>query len=84
MLRDAIKSALLAVVGTGTFFFFLMMIMIPVLGVEARHGVVFTQSAVVDPDHILRIVGLPASALLFVVFFLLAMRHLRRDKLVTH
>lgn len=77
MLKDVAKSVMLAMVGTGTFFFFLMMAVIPVMGMLARRGTTFTQSAVVDPDHMLRVIGLPAAAVLFVVFFVLAMRRMR-------
>jgi heme/copper-type cytochrome/quinol oxidase subunit 1 len=80
MLKDLIKSTFLAVVGTGTFFFFIMMLTIPVMSVLARRGTMFTQSAVVDPEHLFRTVGLPVSGVLFVIFFVLAMRYLRREE----
>ena len=79
MLKDLFKSAFLALVGTATFFFFLMMLTIPIMSVLARRGTNFTQSAVVNPEHVLRVVGLPVSGVLYVVFFVLAMRYLRRD-----
>jgi uncharacterized BrkB/YihY/UPF0761 family membrane protein len=80
MLKDVLKSALLAVIGTATFFFFMMMLTIPVLSMLERRGTVFTQSAVVNPEHALRMLGLPVSGALFVIFFVLAMRYLRRDE----
>jgi uncharacterized BrkB/YihY/UPF0761 family membrane protein len=80
MLKDLLKSAFLALVGTATFFFFVMMLTIPVMSVLARRGTTFTQSAVVNPEHVLRVVGLPVSGVLYVIFFVLAMRYLRRDE----
>jgi hypothetical protein len=80
MLKDALKSAFLALVGTATFFFFVMMLTIPVLSLLVRRGTTFTQSAVVNPEHVLRVVGLPVSGVLFVIFFVLAMRYLRHDE----
>jgi hypothetical protein len=79
MLKDLLKSAFLAMVGTATFFFFVMMLTIPIMSVLARRGTTFTQSVVVNPEHVLRVVGLPVSGVLFVIFFVLAMRYLRRD-----
>lgn len=84
MLKNLLKSVFLAVVGTGTFFFFVMMLTIPVMSVLARRGTNFTQSAVVDPEHVFRVVGLPVSGVLFVIFFVLALRYLRRDEEVDH
>ena len=84
MLKDLLKSVFLAVVGTGTFFFFLMMLTIPIMSVLARRGTTFTQSAVVDPQHVFRVVGLPVSGVLFVIFFVLALRYLRRDDEADH
>lgn len=84
MLKDLFKSGLLALIGTATFFFFLMMLTIPVMSVLARRGTTFTQSAVVNPGHLFRTVGLPVSGVLFVVFLVLAMRYLRRDDRLDH
>ena len=84
MLKDLFKSAFLALVGTATFFFFVMMLTIPIMSVLARRGTTFTQSAVVNPEHVLRVVGLPVSGVLFVVFFVLAMRYLRRGDSLEH
>jgi uncharacterized BrkB/YihY/UPF0761 family membrane protein len=84
MLKDLLKSVFLAVVGTGTFFFFVMMLTIPAMSLLARRGTVFTQSAVVDPEHLFRTVGLPVSGVLFAVFFVLAMRYLRREEQANH
>jgi hypothetical protein len=84
MLKDLLKSALLALVGTATFFFFVMMLTIPIMSVLARRGTTFTQSAVVNPEHVLRVLGLPVSGVMFVVFFVLAMRYLRRDDSLEH
>jgi hypothetical protein len=50
------------------------------MSVLARRGTTFTQSVVVNPEHVLRLVGLPVSGVLFVIFFVLAMRYLRRDE----
>lgn len=79
MLKDLLKSAFLALVGTATFFFFVMMLTIPVMSVLARRGTTFTQSVVVNPEHVLRVVGLPVSGVLFVIFFVMGIRYLRRD-----
>ena len=84
MLKDLLKSAFLAVVGTGTFFFFVMMLTIPVMSVLARRGTNFTQSVVVNPEHVFRVVGLPVSVVLFVIFFVLALRYMRREEQVDH
>jgi uncharacterized BrkB/YihY/UPF0761 family membrane protein len=80
MLKDVVKSVFLALVGTATFFFFVMMLTIPVMSVLARREGTFTQSAVVNPEHLFRTFGLPISGLLFVIFFVLAMRYLRREE----
>lgn len=80
MVKNAIKSAVLAMIGTSTFFFFLMMLTIPVMSVLARRGTTFTQSAVVNPEHVFRVVGLPVSGVLFIIFFVMAMRYLRHDE----
>jgi len=80
MLKDLLKSVFLALVGTGTFFFFVMMLTIPVMSVMARREGTFTQSAVVNPEHVFRTVGLPVSGVLFVIFVVLAMRYFRRDE----
>ena len=80
MLRDISKSAALALIGTGTFFFFLMMMVIPLMGIAVRREDTFTQSAVVAPEHVLRVVGLPTSGVLFVIFFVLALRYFRREE----
>jgi hypothetical protein len=84
MLKDLLKSAFLALVGTATFFFFVMMLTIPIMSVLARRGTTFTQSVVVNPEHVLRVVGLPVSGVLFVIFFVLALRYLRRDDSLEH
>lgn len=83
-MKNAIKSAVLAVVGTATFFFFVMMLTIPVMSILARRGTTFTQSAVVNPEHVFRVVGLPVSGVLFVIFFVLALRYLRHDDEADH
>jgi hypothetical protein len=64
------KSLLLAFVGTGLFFFFLMMAVIPIQALMARiGGNVAKTSVVVNPALFLRTAGVPMAAAAFVLFF---------------
>lgn len=73
------KSFLLAFVGTGVFFFFLMMALVPTLALFARtSGNIAQKSVVVDPAVFLRTWGLPMAGAMFVVFFALAFHKIRQ------
>ena len=65
--------------GTGLFFFFLMMALVPTLALLARtSGNVAQKSVVVDPAIFLRTWGLPMAAVTFVVLFTLAFHKMRQ------
>jgi hypothetical protein len=73
------KSFLLAFMGTGLFFFFLMMALVPTLALLARtSGNIAQKSVVVDPAILLRTWGLPMAAVMFVVLFALAFHKMRK------
>lgn len=79
-MKSFAKSLLMAVMGTGLFFCFLMMITIPVMALLARLNInVEKASVVVSPAVFLRIVGIPAAVVLFVVLFAMGMRRFRRE-----
>ena len=77
-----LKSIGLAVVGAALFFCFFMMFSIPVLTVMAKlhdpNAPLQAPGVVVAPARLFRTVGLPLSAVTFVVCFVLAMRRERR------
>ena len=79
LVKNVLKSLLAAIVGTGIFFFFFMALSIPVLAAVARLRSVplDSTSVVVDPSRWFRMVGLPLSAVAFVVSFGLGMRKFR-------
>ena len=78
-MKNVLKSLLAAIVGTGVFFFFFMALSIPVLAAVARFtsAPLDASSVVVDPTRWFRVVGLPLSAVAFVVSFGLGMRKFR-------
>lgn len=78
-MKSIAKSLLLAVAGTGVFFFFLMMAVIPTMALFARtSGNVAQKSVVINPSVLLRTWGLPLAGVAFVVLFALAMYRFRR------
>ncbi len=77
--RFVAKSFLLAFVGTGVFFFFLMMALVPTLALLARtSGNIAQKSVVVDPALLLRSWGLPMAGIMFVILFALAFHRMRK------
>lgn len=73
-MRNFVKSLLLALMGTGLFFSFFMMMVIPIQALLARlGGDVAKLSVVVNPAVFLRNVGVPLAILAFVTLFGLAM-----------
>ncbi len=74
------KSLLVGFAGAGIVSFFLMMAIIPALAVMKRlSGNVAQQSVVVNPAVFMRTVGIPAAIVGFVVLFLIALQHFRRE-----
>jgi hypothetical protein len=77
-MRSILKSLLWAFVGTGLFFFFVMMALVPTLALLARlSGNVAQKSVVVDPSSLLRTWGIPLAAAAFLFLFSLSLYHLR-------
>jgi len=71
----------MAVMGTGLFFCFLMMITIPVMALLARMNINLAKSSVVvSPELFLRTFGIPVAVVLFVVLFAMGLRRFRRDE----
>jgi hypothetical protein len=78
-MRNFAKSLLLAFMGTGLFFSFLMMTVIPIQALLVRlGGNVGKLSVVVNPAAFLRSVGVPLAILAFVILFGLAMYRFRQ------
>lgn len=74
------KSLLIAFVGTGVVFWFLMMAVVPSLAVIARmRGDVAQRSVVVYPATIMRSWGIPLAILAFLVFFAVSMYRFRKQ-----
>jgi hypothetical protein len=75
------KSLLLAFMGTGLVFFFLMMGAIPILAVLSRMSSnIAASSVVVQPGLVMRNYGLPLAALAFVVCFGFAFHRFRSQE----
>ena len=73
------KSVLLSLMGTGVFFFFFMMAVIPSLSTWQRfQSVPGKESVVVDPNTVLRTYGIPLAGIAFVTLFFFALSYLRR------
>ncbi len=80
-MKSLVKSLLMAVMGTGLFFCFLMMITIPLMALLARLNInVAKSSVVVSPAVFLRTFGVPVAVVLFVVLFAVGLRRFRRDE----
>ena len=80
MVKLILKSGLAGVVGAGLFFSFLMPVTIAVLAVKVRlttAGVNHTNVAL-SPGPFFQHVGLPMSAVVFVICFVLGLRRFRR------
>jgi hypothetical protein len=77
-----LKSIGLAVVGAALFFCFFMMFSIPVLTMMAKlhdpNAPLQAPGVVIAPARLFRTVGLPLSAGVFVVCFVMALRRERR------
>jgi hypothetical protein len=79
-LKSFAKSLVMAFMGTGLFFSFLMMITIPLMALFARLGGNVTKtSEVVSPGAFLRTFGVPAALVMFVVLFAIGLHRFRRD-----
>jgi hypothetical protein len=77
--KSVLKSLLLAFMGTGMLFFFLMMAVVPIMAVLARMGGDVSQkSVVVNPGIFLRSVGLPIAIVAFVALFGISMYRFHR------
>lgn len=75
------KSLMMAFMGTGLFFCFLMMVTVPVFALIARlRGNVEKTSVVVNPGLFLRTYGVPAAILLFVTLLVIGIYYFRRDE----
>lgn len=80
-MKSFLKSLLMAFMGTGLFFSFLMMITIPLMALFTRlGGNVAKTSVVVSPAAFLRTFGVPAALVMFVVLFGIGFRRFRRDE----
>jgi hypothetical protein len=80
-MKPLAKSLLAAFMGTGIFFCFLMMGVIPIMALLARvNGNIAKLSVVVDPQHVLRVYGLPTAAAMFVFLFFMSLGRFRRDE----
>ena len=78
-MKSVAKSLLLAFMGTGLLFFFLMMTVTPIMALMARvGGDVAQKSVVVNPGIFLRAYGIPMAGVAFVVLFAISMYRLRR------
>ena len=80
-LKSLGKSLLMAFMGTGLFFCFLMMVTIPLFALFARlRGNVEKTSVVVEPGVFLRIYGLPAAGVLFITLLVYGIYRFRREE----
>ena len=80
-MKSLVKSLVMAVMGTGLFFCFLMMVTIPLMALLARLDInVAKSSVVVSPAAFLRTFGIPVAVVLFVVLFAVGLRRFRRDE----
>jgi len=80
-MKSFAKSLVMAVMGTGLFFCFMMMITIPLMALLTRMNInVEKASVVVSPAIFLRTVGVPTAVVLFVVLFAVGLRRFRRDE----
>lgn len=79
--RSIAKSLLLAFMGTGIFFSFLMMIVIPIQAALARTSTNISKlSVVVNPNILLRSFGIPMAFAIFVALFAYGMVRLHRSQ----
>ena len=75
------KSLIMAMMGTGLFFCFLMMITIPLMALAARLNInIEKSSVVVSPAVFLRTIGVPVAVVLFVVLFAIGFRRFRHEE----
>ncbi len=78
-MKSVLKSLLLAFMGPGLIFFFLMMAVLPIMATLARtNGDISQKSVVVDPNIFMRTYGLPLAAIAFIVLFAISMHRIRR------
>jgi hypothetical protein len=81
LVRSIAKSFLLAFMGTGVFFSFLMMIVIPIQATLARTNTnISKQSVVVNPNILLRSFGVPMAIAIFITLFAVGMVRLHRSQ----
>lgn len=80
-MKSLAKSLVMAVMGTGLFFCFLMMITIPLMALAARLNInIEKSSVVVSPAVFLKTIGLPMAVVLFIVLFAIGFRKFRREE----
>jgi hypothetical protein len=80
-MKSFLKSLVMAFMGTGLFFMFLMMVTIPLMALFARiGGNIAKMSVVVSPAAFLRAFGVPAALLIFIVLFGMGFHRFRRDE----
>jgi hypothetical protein len=80
-LKSFAKSLVMAFMGTGLFFSFLMMITIPLMALFTRlGGNIAKTSVVVSPAAFLRTYGVPSALVMFVVLFAIGFHRFRRDE----
>jgi hypothetical protein len=77
-----LKSLAAALVGMAVFFSFFMMVSVPLLMIVSRLH--HASDVVLAPTAWFRTVGLPLSAVTFVVCFLMAMKKFRRTGMSTN
>jgi hypothetical protein len=79
--KSVAKSLLIAFMGTGAFFMFLMMATVPFLAVLKRLSSNMDRSSVVvSPALFLRSYGLPLAFFFFLAVFVFALFHYRREE----
>ncbi len=79
-MKSFLKSLLMAFMGTGLFFSFLMMLTVPIMALFTRLGTnIERTSVVVSPAWFLRMIGVPSALVLFIVLFAVGLHRYRRD-----
>ncbi len=72
-----LKSLVAGLMAAGLFFFFAMMLAVPISGLLARAAPTARPDMVVDAGSVLRDFGVPVSAAVFLATFALVFRRLR-------
>lgn len=79
-MKAILKSVVASILATGLASFFLLMITVGVLAGMARMAAPAQAYPLIDPSGVMRQVGLPLAGVMFVVFFLLALRRFSRPE----